>query len=281
LSETVPIPVRTLALNQIDDNKAPPANTGLSAYMPDLIQFGLPPEDEARLVAGRAILEGYSKVLIITSADEYGQRIHKAFSERWEELGGRTLEEIHYSPQTGDFITPVKELLNINNSEARINALQQRLGRNITAATRVRQDPDFVFMVASNLNARQIVPHLRFFRAESVPVYTISHVYTGRANLQTGRDLEGVEFVDMPWILNPDQTYSAPGSMSFPRYYAFGVDAFSLIPRIGELFLGRDYRFPGKTGDIYITNDGIVHRLLPWARFADGEVQQINTGNIH
>jgi len=287
LAEQDYIPVRTLALNQIDYSEINPAILERSGFVPDLIQFGLPPEDEARQVARRSIAEGFNNVLVIMPTDEFGNRVFNAFRKEWTALGGNILELVNYHPQTADFIAPVKTLLNIDGSEARIATLRQRLGRNITATTRIRQDPDFIFMVAPNPTARQIVPHLRFFRAEAVPIYTISYVHSGRPDPQADNDLNGIEFTEVPWLLKSGEAISTTTSpilhgaessaQGFPRYYAFGIDAYSLISRLGDLALDQTYKFPGETGTLYMTGYGIIQRNLAWARFVNGIPQRIDT----
>lgn len=287
LAQMQPIPVRTLALNQIDPQDFQPANDMQLLTLPDLIQFGLPPEDEARAVAQRGIVEGFSRVLIITPTDDFGTRVYNAFSNEWTKLGGRILERVNYDPRTEDFIAPVKQLLNIDSSEARIAMLRQRLGRNINVTSRLRSDADFIFMVAPNLTARQIVPHLRFFRADTIPIYSISNVYNGKPDPQVDIDLNGVEFVDMPWLINStadirrqiSQSWQAASTI-FPRYYAFGIDAFRLIQRIGQLAMDNNSKYPGETGNLYLTEEGIIHRNLSWARFVDGQPQPIELGNL-
>ena len=287
------IPVRTLALNQIGEDELESVEKAENYIfpVPDLVQFGLPPEDEAVQVAERGILEGYNRALVITPSDEYGERVFNAFSEAWEEMGGTILERIDYNPQTSDFITPIKRLLNIDSSEFRINELRQRLGRNLNGEARLREDIEFVFMVATNLTARQIVPHLRFFRVEDIPIYTISAVYTGKQNPQVDRDLNGVEFVDIPWLLGPEYHSSElssqieeswqAASTQFPRYYAFGVDAYRLISQIAQLALNAAYRYQGETGRLYMTPDGQIHRNLIWARFDNGIPEPVFTENTH
>ena len=196
------------------------------------------------------------------------------------------LERISIDPRTDDFIMPIKQLLNIDSSEARIATLRQLLGRSISATSRVRNDSDFIFMVASNLTARQIVPHLQFLRATNIPVYTISTVYTGTPNPQVDSDLNGVEFVDMPWLLNSAsdihlqlaQGWQAE-STNLPRYYAFGIDAYRLISRIGQLAQDQGSRYSGETGSLYLTRGGIIHRTLAWARFVDGQPRSLVVGD--
>jgi len=280
-----PLPVRTLALNQIESGETPVADASESTKLPDLLQFGLPPEDEAQEVARRGILEGYKRVLIISPADDFGNRVVNAFQNEWKQLGGRVLERISYENYTDEFISPVKQLLNIDSSEARIALLKQRIGRSISVSSRLRNDADFIFMVGTSAIARQVVPHLRFFRADTIPIYTISNVYSGIPDPQTDIDLNGVEFVDMPWLFNTADNLRTrliqgleTDDSGLPRYYAFGIDAFRLIPRLGQLMLDKNTRYPGETGLLYLTAQGVVHRNLTWARFIDGQAQAVTIG---
>jgi outer membrane PBP1 activator LpoA protein len=281
-----PLPVRTLALNQIETGDTPETDEGTLSKLPELLQFGLPPEDEAQEVARRGIYEGYKRVLVINPADDFGNRVVNAFQDEWKRLGGRVLERISYDNYTDEFITPVKQLLNIDSSEARMALLKQRLGRNISVSSRLRNDADFIFMVGSSAIARQIVPHLRFFRADTIPIYTISSVYNGMPDPQSDIDLNGVEFVDMPWLFNTSENLRTrlmqdmeSDNTALPRYFAFGIDAFRLIPRLGQMILDKNSRYPGETGQLYLTTRGIIHRNLIWARFIEGQPQAVNLGS--
>ena len=282
------LPVRTLALNQISKDDFMNGDYQILSST-RLTQFGLLPEDEARQIAERGILEGHNRVLVITPADELGNRIFKAFNNEWRKMGGIVLERVNYDPLSKDFITPVKNLLNIDHSESRINALQQKISRNITGVSRVREDADFIFMVASNLLANQIVPQLRFFRADVLPIYSTSYAYSGKPNPQADSDLNGVEIVDIPWVLQLTEKQDniqrlinslwQLQSLTLPRYYAFGVDAFQIIIHLSKMSANRSNRHTGTTGELFLTDNGIIHRNLLWAKFIDGEPKIIEIGN--
>jgi len=290
ISELETIPVRTLALNQVDVT----TNTHTSGQIVPLhqfVQFGLPPEDEARQVAQRGIFEGHNRALVVTSNDEFGHRVFNAFNDEWTSMGGQVLEKVEYNSRTTDFVTPIKQLLNIDSSEQRFTNIRQRLSRNLVYNSRLREDAEFIFVVATNLTARQVVPHLRFFRAEGVPIYSISSVFTGNENPQIDSDLNGVEFVDIPWLLRREITPSSLASKIrdnwdsessvFPRYYAFGVDAFRLISKIGDLMLKTNNKYQGETGHLHLTVDGKIRRNLIWARFDNGIPVPLGIGNTH
>ncbi len=288
LSEMSSIPVRTLALNQVE---IPETSHKTDEVVPlhNLVQFGLPPEDEARQVAQRGIFEGFNRALVVTSNDDFGTRVFNAFKEEWTNMGGKVLEKIEYNPGTSDFVTPIKQLLNIDSSEQRFQNLRQKLSRNILFNNRLREDAEFIFVVATNLTARQIVPHLRFFRAEGIPIFTTSAVYTGNTNPQIDNDLNGVEFVDIPWLLQENENETSLASQIqynwnsdssiFPRYYAFGIDAFRLVSRIGDLMLKANNKYQGETGELFMSEDGKLRRNLNWARFENGRPVPLTSGS--
>ena len=279
--------VTTLALNRRDADTGPgyrpePASGGESR----LIEFGLAPEDEAIQAARRGFFDGHTRALVITPDNDWGDRLNRAFSGQWQAFGGRVIEQIRYGPDATDFSAPVKELLNIDSSESREALLRQRLGRRLESEPRVREDADMVFLAAVPVFARQIVPQLRYHRAEHLAVYASSHVFSGVVDPQVGADMDGVLFPDMPWVLSPrtedttlrdavNRNWSADAS-SFRRLYAFGIDAFRIIPHLGRLELDEGSSYSGETGDLYLSRDGRIQRRLLWARFANGRPSLID-----
>jgi len=272
--------VTTLALNQIEGNDTAAGRTR-AGKLPGLIQFGLSPEDEARQAAERGIFDGHNRALVVTPNNDWGRRLARAFGDSWNALGGRVLEYVSYDHRAGDFSTPVKELLNIDSSEARIRKLRQKLNRRLESEPRLRQDADMIFMAAVPFSARQIVPQFRFYRAVEIPVYATSHVFSGVVNVQADSDMNGIRFTEIPAILDPDKRVSAvqdsinrnwsADTSNFRRLYAMGIDALRLIPEIGRLALQDDAVYAGQTGDLYMTGDGRILRRLLWARMVNGK----------
>src|SRR5690606_25266975 len=72
----IPPSVPMIALNRIDQAR------------PGLFQFGLPPEDEARIVAQQAIALGHRRAWVIAPASEWGTRLHSAFGDTFAAQGG-------------------------------------------------------------------------------------------------------------------------------------------------------------------------------------------------
>ncbi len=278
LQQSGELSVPVLALNHPDNNDEL-SHSGM-------FQFGLLPEDEARQVAETAIADGRSLALIITPDNEWGTRIANAFSQRWSELGGAVLEQVTLSDEVKDFGAPVKEILNIDSSQARSADLRSRLGRKIISVERRRQDADMIFVVAVPGDARQLMPQIRFFRAGDLPVYSTSHVFSGIENPQKDVDMNDVLFIDMPWILDTTRQLSliqdalnrnwSQNKSSYRRLYALGIDAYRLIPELNRLKIDENSSFSGETGDLKITEDNIIHRKLRRAQFVEGKPILVN-----
>jgi len=290
LIEQSDITVRTLVLNQYD-GKDNLANTTSSSPLPTVIQFGLSPEEEAKQVAERAWFDGRARAISITTGDERSKRIHDAFATHWQELGGILLEHANIGQDVRELSSPVKSVLNIDQSEQRIKTLRSKLQRSLKTETRRRQDVDLIFMAVPPAVARQLVPQLRYYGTENIALYSISTIYTGNINTREDSDLNGVLFVDMPWVIDPENEYSPlnrmieryrkPAHSAFRRLYAFGIDAYRLIPRLAELSLQPGQQYDGKTGFIKIDKEGRVQRRQIWAQFIDGKPELTDTAVLN
>src|SRR5690606_9293458 len=131
----------------------------------NLFQYGLNPEDEARQAAEHASIEGYRHALVLAPLNELGDRLDRAFSERFEELGGMALSSEFYTPGASDFAGPITRGVGLDDSRGRHRQLQGVVGTALEFEPRRRQDLDMVFMVGSPREARLLTPQLRFHRA--------------------------------------------------------------------------------------------------------------------
>ncbi|MEE9552031.1 MAG: penicillin-binding protein activator, partial [Gammaproteobacteria bacterium] len=136
--------VRTMVLNHYENDFDPSVDTDQTSAIPRLIQFSLSPEDEARQVAERAWFDGNANALIITPDTPWGERILNAFTIHWEQLGGNILEHVTLVQNSKDYSAPVKQILNIDNSEQRVKILKSKLNRKIFTEPRRRLDADFI-----------------------------------------------------------------------------------------------------------------------------------------
>ena len=263
------ITVPTLVLNYTDSNDAVPA---------EFFQFGLAPEDEARMVAERAWLEDHQQGLAIIPEGDWGSRIFHAFAEHWQQLGGKVAASQTYPANTEDLSKPLRHLLNIDASEARAKALRTTLQTSFNFEPSRRHDADFIFMAAFPHQARQIPPQLKFLYAGDLPVYATSHIFDGRRDATKDRDLDGVTFTDIPWLLTPKQfplndkirQLWPETADQYARLYALGVDTYRLIPDLDALRASPYQEFPGATGRLVMDNNNRIRRTLLWARFVGG-----------
>lgn len=281
------ITVKTLALNQINGSSENDQDGDANTAAIPLFQFGLLPEDETILVADRAWSDGRANALIITLDNSWGDRIFNAFSEHWTRLGGRVVEHVKIPANTEDYAKPVKQILNIANSEQRTKELTAALRRTIHFEPRHRQDADIIFLAATPVMARQLIPQLRYFRADDISSYSISTIYTGQHDPEANSDINGVIFPDMPWMIDPAQEYSPlqqtlnntwrQDQSPYRRLYAFGIDAYRVIPELGKLS-SHVIVFQGVTGDLRMNANGQIQRQPAWARFVDGTPGLLGAG---
>lgn len=261
-------------------------NTPLANGFPGQVyQLGLQPEPEAQQVAERAYLDGHRIAAILYPEDAWGQRMYSAFADRWDELGGIVAESQPYRPRESDFSGRIKELLNITGSAARQQRLQAVLKTPLGFQPRRRDDIDFIFLAARVRAGRLLKPQINFYRAHDLPVYSTSHIYSGRLDPVNDTDLNGVIFGDMPWLLIEDgrigllrQEVRAAWPNRDPalnRLYALGLDAYNIIPQLVRLKADPSSRYRGVTADIRLAPDGRLVRRLIWARFEDGKPEPL------
>jgi outer membrane PBP1 activator LpoA protein len=257
--------VPTLALNTLDNNQR----------ITNLYQFGLSPLDGSEQAAQRARQQGHSRALIIAPAGAWGQNIAHMFSQTFTATGGTIVSSMSY-PDHGNLDIAVRSLLQVQQSTP------PKLKGGLKQKTMIthRQDADMIFVVAFPQQARQIKSLLAFYYAGDMPVYATSQVYSGIPAPQYDQDLDGVEFCDMPWLLDNTrwtdirtriQTLWASSYNQYPRLYGLGIDAYRLAEHISELQSG----YNGATGTLFINEHGRIIRQLTWARMQAGVPQLI------
>ncbi len=249
----------------------------------NLYQFGLAAEDEARQVAEKAWQHGHTTSLVIAPDSPWGQRIAAAFAEKWTEQSGAVLETQYFAKEK-NYADAIKELLNIDDSEARSVRVRRIVNQKIETSGRRRTDMDFIFIVATPQQARQIKPTLAFYFAGRIPVYATSHIYGGSPDPLQNRDLDGIIFCETPWMLNQQDyelktrihaTWPAT-SDRLGRLYALGVDSYRLLPRIKQMAIMSNTNLFGATGSLALDEQRRVVRTLRWAKIQKGTIRTLN-----
>ena len=266
--------VPLLLLNALEKGVALPRDG------PPVYRVALSPEDEARAVADFAHRNGYLRAGLLVPDSEWGERVAAAFVERWEGSGAIVAGISIYRGAAEELAEPVRELLEIDAGVARAARLRRALGRSVAYEPVPRNDLDFVFLIGFPREARLLRPQIIFVRAPDLPIYATSHVFTGVPDPQSDRDLDGIVFNDMPWVLERGSVNAErerivalwpAASEEFTRYYAFGLDAYRLQGRIHRLAAHPgEAHLLGQTGRLTVGADRQVRIEMQWARFRDG-----------
>jgi hypothetical protein len=142
-----------------------------------------------------------------------------------------------------------------------------------------RTDAAFVFVAAGSAGvARQILPQLKFHYAGDVPVYSTSDSFEPDATANS--DIDGMLFPDMPWMVagDPVTVQIRDGvRAAWPartarrdRLYAFGFDAYRLVPLLRSKDSAVAGSISGVTGKLHLDEHNRVHRDLDWAQIKNG-----------
>jgi len=278
-----PLPVPTIALNTLDDYTR--------NFASNLYQFGLLPQDEASQVAEKMVYDQHNLAAIIVPDDPWGEKIASIFQARYDRSGGNAVAILRYNNSTSlssqfcHFLAEDPEEL----CGPRKRKDKTKDQEDVEEKTR-RQDIDSIFLVANADAARQIVPLLKFYYAGDLPTYSISSIYSGSSTPMVDRDIDGIYFCDMPWILKDSKFWSSdlpviqnqvkklwPNSFaSYPRLYALGIDAYNLSSKLNT-FLNMPYQqgIDGATGKLYLDNYNHIYRELDWAQVKNGIPQML------
>ena len=270
LSKIRRLEVPTLALSDI---------SGL--VMPNLYHFGLSQHEEAAQVATHAYQDGHRNAIIIAPETEWGQSVAWRFQQRWRAMGGSIADKLAFN-NTKDLGEDIRKLLHVNSSESRAKDLQKILKQNVRFVPRRRQDVDMIFLVSNSKQARNIMPMLKYYYADNLPVYSTSIIYNGVPKQHDDHDLDQIQFTEMPWVLNklPKELKDIQNkskiiwSKSFqknPKMYALGVDAYFLASRINQMSLFPHLGINGATGTLYLSPNQHVYREVSWAKMKNGK----------
>lgn len=248
-------PAPTLTLNYTD--------ISFGSLPANFYEYGLSTTDEAQQMADRAWQMGRSHALIIAPQNDWGQRIAKPLVARWQLLGGGVTDTLYYTPTT-NLSQSIANLLHINTKEDK-KKMQEDNSKQALEQQR-RQDFDVLFLVAQPQMARQIVPLLKYYYADNIPIIASSAIYTGSPDPQKDSDLNGVYFCDIPWILNPQHATD----QQFNRLYAVGIDSYTISNNISRLNQLPYFPIYGATGALSLTVKHQIYRRLPWTQMHAG-----------
>lgn len=237
------VSVPTLALNVPDGDILMPR---------DLYAFGLQIESEARQVAQFAFSQGARRAFVVVGETSLDSRIAQAFLQEWSRMKGETAGKFNYTTEASA-LAKLREQL----PASRADAVFLTMG-----ATRVR--------------------FIRSFLGGSLPIYATSLVFVSNADTLANFDLEGVRFLDMPWLLQPDHpavmSYVKPDvknlALDQERFYALGIDAYRIVQELLRPFEPM-VTLDGVTGTITPSDTQQFTRTLVPAHFSQGRAKSL------
>lgn len=230
-------------------------------------QMALSPVDEARQLARLAFDGGARHALLIRPQGSWGDEASAALLEQWQELEGSVQAVAMFSGQA-DYSSSLKAALNLAQSQQRATRIRQLMAEPLEFSPRRRRDLDVIFLLASQpQDARSLKPLLAFHYAADLPVFSTSHIFSGRTDPQVDRDLNGIRLVEIPWIVTPDADLSTPvynngADATLAGMHALGADAFMVNWRLQQLAADPGNVYRGQTGLLHMDQQGRLHREL-------------------
>jgi uncharacterized protein len=235
--------VPTLALNAADNESGFPSN---------LYLFGLQMENEAAQIAEFAMTENKHHAIIINDGSPLSIRLQTAFSARWLAQYGNTAESVQYEDDP-EVLTQLR--------------------------AHTRGENNIIFLAVDAAKARLT----RSFLNPNTPVYATSQLFVSHEDSLFNNDLNGIRFMDMPWLIQPDHPAvmayrhtEQARSADMERLYALGIDAFRLMAMMLEAQTAQEISFDGVTGHIRFIPPNQYVREPVAAKFDKGKVILLN-----
>ncbi|MBN8483064.1 MAG: penicillin-binding protein activator, partial [Xanthomonadales bacterium] len=259
------LPVRVLALNHPDSGEVPPHGSA---------EFGLLPDAEGAQAAERMLSLGLVRAAVIAADTDWAERAALAFRAQFESRGGSITGEARVRESDVNYKGAVLQAA---------AALADTTRQDDGALRRETPADAGVFISMRPQQARLLAPQLKL-AGVNVPVFATSHVNSGEVSPGLDRDLDGIEFCDATWLFSPvpgrpdrnaigQALASATGLGA--RLFAFGMDAYALLPYMDWLLANPDSYLDGATGQLAADSFGRIHRLLTWARFSGGQARAV------
>jgi outer membrane PBP1 activator LpoA protein len=199
---------------------------------------------DAALLARSARADGARTVSVVVAAAPLQQRFASAFAQQWQAQGGAPPREYRFDPNPDN-----------------LAVLRREMASRPTDASVLAVESEHATL------AKSFIP--------PGPVYASSQV-ADDLSMPLSHDLDGVRFVEIPWVADPGdpQLASLPrkdqGSPVLDRLYALGLDAFALAQMLVEPVPPGRVELDGATGHLTLTPAHVFSR--------EGRVMEIRDG---
>lgn len=245
-------------------------------------------EDEAIQAATVLANRNYKHPVLFATQDSASRKIAASFVSKWQELTGDLLETVQLPPNQ-DMQKDLKTSLDIDVSTARIRNLEAQISQKIKTENRNRRDIDMIFIAAPSQYTRLIKPFIDVNTStysDTIPMFASSLSHKGATEDAEIRDLSGLTFSEIPWLLESqaqnktqytisDQLWpNRPESLQ--RIFALGFDSLQIMPKL-ELMRDLPYlRHFGQTGELNMDKNNIISRSILWGQYNNGTVKEVD-----
>jgi len=209
-------------------------------------------ENEVSQIAEFAMMENKHHAIIIADESHLSERLQTAFAEQWLAKYGNTAESVKYENEQ----MVLKQFRKYTDGKDKI-----------------------IFLALNATKSRWI----RSYLSPNTPVYATSQLFSSNENTLFNHDVNGVKFMDMPWLLQPDHPIVMayreaiqPKSANKGRFYALGIDTFYLAVNILEAQSTSEISFDGVTGRIRFMPPNQFVRELLFSQFDKGKARLLD-----
>ncbi len=288
LSQLLPSDKLLLALNRVNLDKTllSTATPAPMEFAPEHYYFALAPEDEAEQLAEYIQHQAFVRPVIFAANNETTQRMAHAFIQKWQQSANASQPDLSVFTDNKDMRERVSELLDVNQSKARIEQIERLADVEVFGVERNRLDIDAIVLFANSEQTELLNPiieaSLSPFARQAFSVFASSRSYSLDLSNNSIRDLRNLTFTDMPWML-PNHNWQALAAEinylwpqkqdALLRLFAMGFDAYKLLPNLRKLKTLSHVASQGLTGEIYVNTDGVIRRRLPLAKVMQDRVQ--------
>ena len=249
--------------------------------------FSMKREDEAIQAATVLANKSYKHPVLFSTQDRLSRKIAAAFANKWQLLTGTVLETVTLEANE-KMQKSLKTSLDIDVSRSRIKNLERQINQKIKTEYRNRRDIDMVFIAAPSKFTRLIKPFIDVNTSTystTIPMFASSLSHKGSSNNAEIRDLTGLTFSEIPWLLDSEMQNKKASEIShklwpsradsFQRIYALGYDSLSIISKLSQMQEQQYLRHYGQTGELKIERNNIISRSILWGKYTDGTVKEV------
>lgn len=250
--------------------------------------FSMKREDEAIQAATVLSNKHYKHPVLFSTQDNVSRKIASSFANKWQSLTGTMLEVVILEANE-NMQKSLKISLDVDVSKARIRNLEAQIRQKIETENRNRRDIDMIFIAAPTTHTRLIKPFIDVNTStysNTIPMYASSLSYDGSNDDAEIRDLTGLTFSEIPWLLDSQWQNKAASktsqnlwpnrSESLQRIYALGYDSLLVISKLEQLKKLPYLRHYGQTGELKMGADNIISRSLLWGQYTNGTVKEVD-----